>query len=104
MKVGIIGAGTLGRALIDALKINEIELFATSRHEGIYKGIKITKNNAKVLEESDIILIAVKPDCVGQVINEIKNIDSQKIIISFAAGIRIRYYESHACQNIVIDF
>ena len=50
--------------------------------------VKTTIDNKSVLKDSDFIILAVKPDVIGKILNEIKGLLNQrKVIISIAAGI-----------------
>jgi len=101
MKLGIIGAGNLGKAIIDQMMENEIETMAGDINEGAYKGIKIIADNKKVAQNSDVIILAVKPQSMSDVLTEIMDCVSDKLIISFAAGLKIKFFESKLNANIV---
>ncbi len=96
MNIGIIGAGNLGKALIDCLLKQDVPVLASSRRNETYNGLAIQSNNKCIVKKSDIVVIAVKPSSVAQVLNEIKNEIHNKLVISFVAGIRLEYYESIA--------
>lgn len=96
MNIGIIGAGSLGKALIDCLLKHDIKVYASSRKSETYKGLDIQANNKGIVNNSDIIVITVKPSSVAEVLDEIKNEIHNKLVISFVAGIRLQYYESMA--------
>lgn len=99
-KVSIIGCGNIGISLLQGLiKDNGISpgnITATRRNiqEMSYLkdlGIKLTTNNIRAVEESDIIIIAVKPYNIVNVLQEIKGhlIHDKHIIVSVTAGITI---------------
>lgn len=92
--IGIIGAGNLGKALITCMQKNSIHVIASSRTPSIYNNLQITEDNKKLARESDIIILTVKPSTIGNVLEEIKENAKNKLIISFAAGLRLSYYES----------
>jgi len=56
-------------------------------------GIVTTSNNKEVVEKSDIIFLCVKPNNIKEILEEIKNSIQDQIIISIAAGIRIKQIE-----------
>ena len=97
MKITIIGSGNMGGALIKGWSKKQLhDLTITARTEEtlqkyttLFPNIKTSLNNKEAILNSDIILLAVKPWLVEQVITEIKqNIDFKKqIIISVAANI-----------------
>jgi len=54
------------------------------------KGIEITNNNNEAVRKSDVIILAVKPFQVSEVLNGIKNeLDKNKIFISVVTGVLI---------------
>ncbi|OQA98440.1 MAG: Pyrroline-5-carboxylate reductase [Spirochaetes bacterium ADurb.Bin218] len=99
IKIGIIGAGNMGGAIARGLsktlkseniiiceKNNETALMLSSelkiRQKADIKGLS---------EESDVVIIAVKPAIVEEVLQSLK--DYSKIIISVAAGVTIHKIE-----------
>jgi len=54
--------------------------------------INVTKDNQEVIKNSDIIFIAVKPQVIDSVLEELK--DTSKLIISIAAGVKLKKLES----------
>lgn len=97
-KIGFIGAGKMATAIIKGLLgsglFDKNHIVASDPNEeyaritGKELGIKIVNNNREVAAESDIILLAVKPFVVKDVLTEIEDkIDDNKVIISIAAGI-----------------
>ncbi len=99
MKIGIIGAGNLGKAIIDCMQKNNQELTASSRTPSTYRNIDITANNKKLAEESDIIILTVKPNTMQEVLNEIKTHTKDKLIMTFAAGLKISFYEKRTAPQ-----
>lgn len=109
VKVGFIGAGKMGEALIRSIlniKDMPVSIIASDiseeRRELISKleGVEATKDNRKVLENSDVIFIAVKPQNIHEVLDEIK--DTNKLVISIAAGIPLRRLEAKLTKARVI--
>jgi len=98
-KIGFIGAGNMAFALAKAIKKAKLaSSIITSdinkkRLDFIKQELKIqtTKNNKDVIK-SDIIFLAVKPQVIDKVLDEIK--DTNKLIISIAAGIKLKHLES----------
>jgi len=96
--LGLIGAGNMAEALIKGLLTSKVlspDKIITSdvsrkRLDFIssHYGVKTTEDNKKVIKSADLIILAVKPDTIGKVLNEIKGlINPSKIIISIAAGV-----------------
>jgi len=100
-KIGFIGAGNMAFAL--AKSVNKSKLASKLVIFDINKGkidlfkkelnnVLVKNSNKEVVDDSDIIFIAVKPQVIDSVLDEIK--DTDKLIISIAAGIKINKLES----------
>ena len=98
-RIGFIGCGKMAGAIIKGIiKSNFITpdnvLASKSNPDNLNEtaqklGIKVVLDNKEVAKFGDIIFIGVKPNQVENVINEIENeIDSEKIIVSMAAGVK----------------
>jgi len=101
-KIGCIGTGNMGSAIIirlsksqkhydlSAYDIDGTKLKALSeKHE-----INTADSEKSLVENSDIIILAVKPDSIETVLYSIKgSINSDQIFISIAAGIKIKKIE-----------
>ena len=79
----IIGAGNMGMAI--ASRIKDKALLSDK-----YKRIS---DNITVAKRSGIIILAVKPQDIGEVLKEIKPYVKGKLIISIAAGVTTRSIE-----------
>ena len=97
-KIGFIGAGNMAEAIIKGListgeyKKSEITASDVSKarldHLSVEYAIKTQRDNTKVVSQSDILVLAVKPAIVPKILKEIKRgVTSKKIIISIAAGV-----------------
>ena len=63
-------------------------------------GIKITLDNKEVAKFGDIVFIAVKPNQVKEVLEEIKDyITSDKLVVSVAAGVKTGFIEDILPKN-----
>ncbi|MDD3334216.1 MAG: pyrroline-5-carboxylate reductase [Eubacteriales bacterium] len=96
MKVGVIGAGNMGGTIMRAafqagvLKPYETTVFDTNE-EQLHKlseayPVIIAENNMMLAKECDCILLAVKPNYVRGVLEEIGRYARNKRLISIAAG------------------
>jgi pyrroline-5-carboxylate reductase len=103
-RVAFIGCGNMGSTLIlgilESGLISKDKVLVTDirpkRLEYIRKkeGISTTEDNREAVEKSDIIVLAVKPQVMGKVLSEIKDVVTEdKIIISIAAGITTGFIE-----------
>jgi pyrroline-5-carboxylate reductase len=97
-KIGFIGSGNMGEALINGLIISgssapdhiicsDIRTEQLERMQAAY-GIQTTTDNSEVVKQADIIIYAIKPQIMAQVLMETaKDLDLSKLIISIAAGV-----------------
>lgn len=104
MKLGFIGTGNMATAIMGGVIKNEIiaaneiigsDLFAPSREKVKEKfGIHVTESNKEVVENADVIILAVKPQFYADVIAEIKDeIRENQIIITIAPGKTLAWLE-----------
>ena len=102
--IGFIGSGKMAGAIIKALiksgYSDSEHLIATQVEvEGLEEkskelGIKIILDNKVLVEKSDVIFIATKPNQVVDVLSETSSlITSEKLIVSIAAGVKIEKIE-----------
>ena len=97
MKITVIGAGNMGGAMIKGwAKHGEHELTITARTEKtlahfkeVFPSIKTSRDNAEAVKGADIIVLAVKPWLIEEVISQMReDIDFDKqVILSVAANI-----------------
>lgn len=96
--VGILGAGNMGEALIRGMLRSEqtvpSRVVASNRNSTKLRnlkskyGIRTSNFNSTVVETSDIIILAVKPQDMRTVCEEIREyIKSSQVVISIAAGV-----------------
>jgi pyrroline-5-carboxylate reductase len=96
--VGIIGAGNMGEVLIRGLiqsgKVTEAEIIASDvsqdrlNHVSKTYGIRTTGSNVEVVENASIIVIAVKPQNIDDLLDELSHSSHEgHLFISIAAGI-----------------
>ncbi|KAF0226095.1 MAG: pyrroline-5-carboxylate reductase [Erysipelotrichaceae bacterium] len=95
-KLGLLGYGKMGKALIDGLItqgfLDETNLFVYTPHsspkaKSDHPGVNICLDSYEMCEKSDIILLAVKPQILPSVLRILRNHLKNKVIISIAAGI-----------------
>lgn len=113
VNIGIIGVGTIGGTLVDALIKNEIvgaeQIIGSTSHEESSRevkekyGIVSTTDNRRVVEEADIVVLAVEPQMLGKVLDEIGNyLNPEQLIISVAAGTTTEFIEAKIDQEIPV--
>ncbi|MCI0529636.1 MAG: pyrroline-5-carboxylate reductase [Nitrospira sp.] len=108
--LGLIGAGKMGtaltRGLLETGVLNAKQILASDPAESALEQLKqqtevrVTSSNAEVAKQSEIILIAVKPDVVRLVLQEIRPLVSKdQLVISIAAGITLKVIEEGLDQG-----
>lgn len=106
MKIGIIGCGNMGLALLKGMlqsgKYDEKDFIVSDINEKALENIKAkygsdtTNDNTYLVEKSNIIVLAVVPNIIASVLAEIDSkLNSDKLIISFAAGTEIARLTSY---------
>ncbi len=103
--IGIIGGGQMAEALIkgflgkklffpENILVSEPLKARRDYLVNSYK-IKTTSSNIEVVKEKEVILLAVKPQVMVEVLEEIKNEVSptRHLVITIAAGLPISFYE-----------
>ena len=100
MRHGFIGYGNVIKAIHSYLKkIGEREFTYISRTNS-EKSIKCSKSINKLVENSDIIWLGVKPQNLDQVLNIMSKTNiNMKLIVSPVAGKRIKYIEQALDQE-----
>ena len=104
--IGFIGSGKMASAIIKGLIKSGFakpeNLIATQAEtEGVEEkskdlGIRIILDNKPLVEKSDIIFIATKPNQVEGVLKEISPlITADKLVVSIAAGVTTGFIESN---------
>ncbi len=112
-KFGFIGGGKMAEALSKGIinaKLNSSDNIMISdvvpeRLKLLTKeiGVKTTQNNKDVASFSDVIILAVKPQVMNEVLNSVKNdITRRHLVVSIAAGIPIRFLESRLPEGVRI--
>lgn len=100
-KIGIIGGGNMGEALIKGLlgvpgmsiAVSDV---SRSRLRFLQRNYRIQPalSNIELARRAGVIILAVKPHAIGVVLSEIKPfLNEEKLIISIAAGITTRHIE-----------
>ncbi|EQK38496.1 pyrroline-5-carboxylate reductase [Paraclostridium bifermentans] len=102
-KIGFIGFGNMAKALAEGLIIKNVvkpnQIYACARNwDNLCKstqanGMNACKTSQELVNESDIVVIAVKPNVIPSVIEPIKENLKDKIVISVAAGYTFDKYE-----------
>lgn len=107
-RIGLIGGGSMGEAFIGALAKSVIsdpsKIIVSDVNEerlaGLRStyGVSVTGDNSQVFSECNVIILAVKPQQMSEVLSEISEkpgyrIAERRVIVSIAAGIPIKKIE-----------
>lgn len=105
--VGVIGGGNMGEAIIGAMirsgLYNPSQIVVSDvggeRLETLHKayGVNITDDNGALLAKCDVVIFAVKPQIIENMLSAMFTpdlvIDRRKVLISIAAGVPIHKLE-----------
>lgn len=100
-RIGFIGAGNMATAIIDGIlrsgdvpaeNITVFDLMTEKLQIMAKKGIVSAESSKEVVEKSDIIVLAVKPQNYAEVLAGIKeSVNNKKVLVTIAAGISTDY-------------
>jgi len=106
LKLGLIGCGKMGRALVEGALRNHLvsaeNVFVSSRTASVMDsmtqelGVNAVSNNVEVAQSADVVLLCTKPVDVPLVLLELANESdclTNTLIISAAAGLTIEQQE-----------
>src|ERR1700739_1129171 len=108
--LAVLGTGKLGSILLRAYLKQGLftpkRVTATVRHDekaaSLAKelGVSVTTNNRSAVKNAEVILLAVKPQVVSEVLKEIKPaLSKDTLVISVAASVPTSYIEQRAGQK-----
>ena len=112
-KIAIIGAGNMGGALVKGwakagmsanLTVTAHTQQTLDRLVEACPGITVMLNNSKAVQDADVVVLAVKPWLIQQVIEEIEPELKDKLLISVAAGVRNERIDVYVMPNIAAEF
>ena len=112
LKIGVIGAGNMGQALVRGL----VEKSVYPQNISIYDvdakklaqvkkefSVKIAKSGRQCASLADIVILAVKPQILQEAVKEIASgTDKNALVISIAAGVPIVKIESYFSKPLSI--
>jgi len=104
LRLAVLGAGKMGGILIEAFVKQKLvapqNIFATVHHpnadrrNGAKLPVALTSDNRVAAKKADVILLCVKPQTVGRVVDEIRGeLNEKKLLISIAASVPCEYIE-----------
>ena len=104
-KIGFIGAGKMAEAMIAGLIANRfagsgeiiVADISAERLTAMHceYGIKTSSTNTVVVTQTPVVVLAVKPQQLGEVLSDLAScISDQHLVVSIAAGKSTSYLES----------
>ena len=106
-KIGFIGSGKMAGAIIkgllksgfasvDCIMATQAEPEGFEAKSKALGGVKVIPDNRELVKNSEVIFIAVKPNQVMGVLEEIKDcVVPEKLVVSIAAGINVAKLEAN---------
>ncbi len=109
----IIGAGAMGEAILGGLirqNLTKTEsIYASEPRESRRVelkdryGIRTTKNNLEAIQDADVVVLAVKPQRLNKILEELNNkIPKEAVIISIIAGASVKTISEGLNHNAVV--
>jgi len=104
MNISFIGFGNMAKAIANGLLQHKgHRIYAASPSLPTEKnedGINTFSDNLEAIKGADIIILAVKPQQIGEVSQQIQHeLDPNCLVITLAAGIRLSWYEQAYGSN-----
>ena len=110
-ELGIIGIGKIGNVLLEKAISNEVNKeniiiydidFDRLNDRSREYRVNSAKNNAELVQNSKYILIAVIPQVIDNVLEEIGSlVTKQQTIITIDAGVSIAHFKKYVHEEIV---
>jgi len=112
MRINLIGCGTMGEAILKAIirkkicsnqEITVCEMLSDRRNRlGKKYGVTTTGDCKAFLDRADVVILAVKPQDVESVLQQITGLFKAQLFISIAAGIKLDYLCTKLNYNQVV--
>lgn len=111
-KVAIIGGGNLGTAIAEGIIRKRLlkpeDIYITRRRTQMLehlakKDVNVLSDNKEAVRKCDLVILAIKPYQVIDVISEIKpELNSSKTVVSMVSGVDLNTLQKAAGDNIAI--
>lgn len=102
-ELGFLGAGNMGSAIMRGICSSDMQISVSAYDKDTAKlealsafGVKPCKSECELVKKCDYILLAVKPQVLGGVLDTVAGeVTHDKVIISICAGISEDFIRSH---------
>lgn len=109
INLGFLGAGNMGTAIVKGICASDrsdVRLYVYDKDgvkaralEGL--GVTVCGSENELAEKCDYILLAVKPQVLGDILDKMKpSVRSSHVIISICAGISAEFIKSHTVADV----
>ncbi|MBI4343517.1 MAG: pyrroline-5-carboxylate reductase [Candidatus Omnitrophica bacterium] len=110
-RIGLIGTGTMGRALLRGWlagglprrQVLAADPQAAARRVAQQRfGVAVTSDNRRVAAAADVLVLAVKPQQMAEVVAQIAPLATpRRLVISIAAGMRLAWFEERLLAPVI---
>jgi pyrroline-5-carboxylate reductase len=112
-RLAVLGTGKMGsillRSFLEKKMISPAQVAATVRHAeraaplAEKLGVRVSTDNRAAADGADVILLAVKPPVVVEVLEEIRGVVTPKtLVVSVAASVPTKLIEQHLGENVPV--
>ena len=103
-KLGVLGTGNMGSAIINGIAASgmDVEVFAYDKDAAKLSSlpVNICPDESTLVSECKYVLLAVKPQVLGSVLDELASaVTEDTVFISICAGISADFIRSHTIEN-----
>ncbi len=112
MRTGFVGGGKMAEALLSGILAQKVctadEVLVSDRDAGRRQwlcdrfGVETLDRNLAVVERSEAVILAVKPQDLDAVLDELAPAASGRLFVSIAAGRRLAYFEARLIGSRVL--
>ncbi len=111
-KIAILGCGNMGGAIARGLAAQkEYNIIVTSKSGSkaqaiaeAHDSVQATSDNRQAVRQADVVIVAVKPWLVQEVLDDVEELLPGKTVISVAAGVTDERIMVYAMPNIAVEF
>ncbi len=113
IRLAVLGAGKMGGILLEAFVKQKLvspkNIFATVHYSDLGRkdfskiGVSPATDNRAAARKANVVLLCVKPQTVGSVVDEIAlDLDESKLLISVAASVPTDFIEGHLKKKVPV--